>query len=126
MKIKSFSLFAAAMFIFFTALVYAADVTITGELVDTKCFSKLGAKGEAHASCAVTCAKSGIPVAVMDDSTKKLHVLATPAPALSAYMSKTVKVTGELNDATGIIVPSSVEVKEGDTWKKVDMSKGMM
>jgi len=126
MNIKLFSLFIAAMFVLFTTLIYAAEVTITGELIDTKCFSKMGAKGEGHASCAVTCAKSGIPVAVMDDSTKKLHVLAAPAPALSAYMSKTVKVTGELNDATGIIVPSSVEIKEGDTWKKVDMGKGMM
>jgi hypothetical protein len=101
--------------------VMAADAkTVEGELVDTHCYSKGGAKGEGHAKCGGKCAASGIPVAVLADG--KAWTLATNPKPLADSVGKTVRVTGEQNAETGVITADKVEVKDGDSWKEVTLS----
>ncbi|KAF0218622.1 MAG: hypothetical protein FD174_2715 [Geobacteraceae bacterium] len=56
--------------------VYAEDsVTVTGEVVDTYCYALMGAKGESHRSCGITCIEKGIPAGLLEKGTDKLYVL---------------------------------------------------
>ena len=93
--------------------------TVEGELVDTYCYSKGGAKGEGHASCGKKCAASGIPVAVLVDN--KAWTLATNAKPLADAVGKTVRVTGTVNAETQTVVPDKVEMKDGDNWKEMKL-----
>ena len=55
---------------------YAADsVSVTGEVVDTYCYAIMGAKGESHRSCAITCIEKGIAAGLLEKGTDKLYVL---------------------------------------------------
>jgi hypothetical protein len=55
---------------------YGADsVSVTGEVVDTYCYAIMGAKGESHRSCAITCIEKGIPAGLLEKGTDKLYVL---------------------------------------------------
>lgn len=71
------------------------DVSVKGELVDTYCFLTMGAKGASHKECAITCAKKGIPVGLLEEGTGKLYVL--------------------LPAKNGESLPDSVTSKMGDT-----------
>jgi hypothetical protein len=94
--------------------------TVEGELVDTHCYAAGGATGEDHgAKCGKACAKSGIPVAVLTDG--KAWTLATNPAPLADAVGKTVRVTGEKNAESQVLVPDKVEVKDGDNWKEIQM-----
>ena len=94
--------------------------TVEGELVDTHCYSDGGATGEDHgAKCGKGCAKSGIPVAVLVDG--KAWTLATNPAPLADAVGKTVRVTGEQNAQSQVVVPDKVEVKDGDQWKEITL-----
>ncbi len=56
--------------------VHAADtVSVKGEIIDTYCYSLMGAKGESHKQCAIDCIKAGIPAGLLEDGTNKVYVL---------------------------------------------------
>ena len=42
------------------------NVTVTGEVIDTYCYSTEGARGMGHKACAMACAKKGIPVGLSE------------------------------------------------------------
>jgi hypothetical protein len=94
-------LFAAA-FLTLRSSGATSQTTITGELVETYCWGKIRVGGPSHAQCAIQCAKRGIPVAVIDEKTRKDLVLmpgkheATLSPKLIAAMGKKVTIRGEL------------------------------
>ena len=94
--------------------------TLEGELVDTHCYAAGGATGEDHGSkCGKGCAKSGIPVAVLSDG-KAWTISTNPAPLADA-VGKTVRVTGQQNAESQVVVPDKVEVKDGDKWKEITL-----
>ena len=41
------------------------EVTITGEVIGTVCYVRHDAKGEKHKTCALACAKQGIPLGIL-------------------------------------------------------------
>jgi hypothetical protein len=54
-------IFALVMALGVSIPVYAAEsVKVTGEIIDTYCYTLAGAKGEAHRKCAIECVKKGI------------------------------------------------------------------
>jgi hypothetical protein len=61
--------------LFVHSSLYAADnpaasatvVTVKGEVVDLWCFISAGERGEGHKACAVTCAKAGNPIGLVDE-----------------------------------------------------------
>ena len=94
--------------------------TLEGELVDTHCYAAGGATGEDHGSkCGKGCAKSGIPVAVLSDG--KAWTIATNPVPLADAVGKTVRVTGQQNTESQVVVPDKVEVKDGDNWKAIEL-----
>jgi hypothetical protein len=43
-------------------------ITVQGEIIDMACYMAKGMKGPEHKSCALLCAKSGVPIGVLTDS----------------------------------------------------------
>jgi hypothetical protein len=115
------------------------EVTITGKLIDTKCYGMNHANhGNDHVApgtngemttlskCATACAGMGIPVGLLEGGEKgaKVYVLITPAGALAEHQAKDARVTG-MSAYGGGIIPTKVEVKEGAKWVDVTPA-GMM
>jgi hypothetical protein len=87
----------------YTAIPAQADeksTAVTGEVIDTYCYTMMGAKGESHRECGLTCARKGIPIAILEQGTDKIYVLlpnkeGTSLPdALIDKMGRTATITG--------------------------------
>ncbi len=93
------------------------QVTVRGEVVDSVCFIKQGARGADHRDCAQTCADGGIPLALVEEGTDQLIWLASKAmmkganEELKAHASHTVEITGEWAERGGakILIIDSIE-----------------
>lgn len=84
----------------------ASDVTVKGEVVDIACAMSKGdgGKGDAHAACALSCAKRGQPVGVLtDDAIYELtgDFAANNNAKLLDFVAKSVTVTGEVTEKDG-------------------------
>lgn len=96
----------------------AAEMTVTGELVEHACYTKRGPEngsGADHAACAKDCAMKGMAVAIVTDS-GEIYMLAGSVTAdnnaaLTAHMSHTVEVTGEVTEAGGVKTITAAAVK---------------
>jgi type 1 fimbria pilin len=84
------------------------DVNVTGEVIDTFCYSAMGARGASHHQCGVDCAKKGIPVGLLEKGSEKIHILLptkdkTALPnAVIDKMGETVTVTGRAYNKGGV------------------------
>ncbi len=76
------------------------EVTVTGEVVDSACYIKSGARGESHRTCAQKCGDAGIPLAVVEDGTGTVVWIAsvddmeTPNAKLRPFAGRRVTITG--------------------------------
>ncbi len=94
--------------------------TVTGEVIDSACYIKVGAKGESHRECAQKCADAGIPLALLEDGTGNVIWLAsvpdmeTPNKKLKEHAGRKVTITGtwaERGGARILLVESIQAVK---------------
>ena len=105
-------------------------VTVTGTLVDTKCYGMDNANtGNDHGAatgCGAACAGMGIPVALLEGGQAggTAHVLLISATALAEHMAKEARVTGMPTFQSGLAA-SKVEVKN-DAGEWVDVTPGAM
>jgi hypothetical protein len=108
------SLIAGAAFVVALAVpAVAADVTIKGEVVDIACATskKEAGKGDAHAACAMSCAKRGQPVGIL--TADAIYAVTGDYAAdknakILDFVAKQVTVTGEVTDKDGV---KSINVK---------------
>ncbi|HTP05147.1 MAG TPA: hypothetical protein VMM54_08335 [Nitrospirota bacterium] len=90
-----------------SAALAADSVTMTGEVVDTYCYGLMGAKGESHRPCGISCAKAGIPMGLLQDGTDKLYVLlpnkdnSPLPPAVMDKMGRKATITGKIYSTGG-------------------------
>ena len=92
-------------------LTFAAEggtaASITGNLRDGFCNTIMGAQGPSHKKCAITCAKAGIPVVMVEKGTNKSYILLPPkddSPLPEAVVDKMedeVTVTGKVYEKGG-------------------------
>ena len=115
------------------------EVTVSGTLVDTKCYGMnhdnvanehtvpmADGKMGSMPNCATACANMGIPVGLLKDGKKDgdVFVLIVPSNALADRMAKEARVTGTLAYEGGII-PGKIEVKGADGWEEVAVATMM-
>jgi len=85
-----------------------AEKTFVGHVVDLACYIGHGSIGESHRECAATCARSGIPLAILDQATGTLFLpLANdhhePAnKGLLPFVEADVRVTGTVVEKDGM------------------------
>ena len=81
--------------------------SITGEVIDTSCYMKKGAKGAAHAKCAETCAKAGAPLSLLTDEDKVVFLVGAKDPGPGAnpmlleHVAKRVAIEGVWYERSG-------------------------
>jgi hypothetical protein len=106
-KISLLTILLAAAAIWGFAADEGKTVTLTGHVIDTTCYMAHGGKGADHLKCAVMCAKNGIPLAILDESTDQIYLpLSTdhsnPNAKLMDFVESNVKVTGKLIEKSGM------------------------
>src|SRR5690349_1633348 len=75
------------------------NVTVTGEIIDTFCYSAMGAKGATHKQCGIDCAKKGIPVGILEKD-EKIHIL-LPSKDKTSLPDDVINKMGETATVTG-------------------------
>ena len=108
-------------------------ITVTGTLIDTKCYSmdarnKLKdhqtPKGEMK-GCAALCANLGIPVAVLTGR-GVVWTLVTPSKDLADHMGATCRVTGVAVYGGRQLRPDRIEVQDASgNWSEVKITMPM-
>jgi type 1 fimbria pilin len=89
------------------AFVSDKEVTIKGEVVDQPCFEgKNGARGEGHKACALSCAKRGNQLAVVEDGTNAVYSItgdysANKNEKLIPFVAEMVEVKGTVSEKDG-------------------------
>lgn len=107
---------AAALFVVsMGAPAFAKEGTVKGELVDQMCYLKDKKAGSGHADCAVECAKSGQPVAVLTADGKLYTVTGALAAnkneKLVPHMTHQVEVTGDIGEKDGKMTIAGASLK---------------
>ncbi len=97
----------------------AKEVTLTGEVIDVKCFvtGMQGGMGEDHKQCAIDCIKGGLPVGIFDQKTDRLYLVVPKAGMMGAneellpYVAQKVKLTGTIAEKGGqkVLIYTKVE-----------------
>jgi type 1 fimbria pilin len=104
---KMLAIAAGAAFVAsLSAPIFAADMTVKGEVVDVACSQSKGdgGKGDAHAACAMSCAKRGQPVGILTDNAVYVvtgDYAANNNAKLLDFVAKKVEVTGEVSEKDG-------------------------
>jgi len=111
----------AAAFVAVLAMpAFAKTETVTGQLVDTACYSKDKANtGNEHkgmgATCAQDCAKKGTPVALLTSDGKVYQVTgglaANNNAKLVPHMSHTMEITGDVTEKDGKMMITANDIK---------------
>lgn len=137
MKKRTLGLFVLVLLVAFasTFVLFAQEkkaddksATVTGTLVDLTCYAKAGFLTNDHGgmkNCGSMCAKGGLPVGVVD-SEENVHLLAAPSPGYADYIGEEVKITGQPGKHADVLIPETLEIKEGDKWVKKELPKTMM
>jgi hypothetical protein len=76
------------------------DVSVTGEVIDTFCYTAMGAKGAGHKECGIDCARKGIPVGLLEKGSEKIHIL-LPTKDKTALPDEVISKMGETVTVTG-------------------------
>lgn len=84
------------------AVSVAADqaVSVRGEIADTYCYAARGIRGSSHTACALRCARKGIPLAVIEDGTRRVYILLPPKDE-SALPESVISAAGTVRTVTG-------------------------
>jgi len=96
---------------------FAADVTITGELVDQGCYvkDKVKNRGVAHQDCATNCAMKGQTAALVTDDGEVYAVAGDLTKdnnmMLAPHMSHRVVLTGAVSEKDGGKVINATTIK---------------
>ena len=82
------------------------EVTLKGEVIDQPCYDNGGKKGEAHKACALSCAKRGNQMAILEDGSSNVYSItgdyaANKNEKLVPYVAETVEVKGTVTEKDG-------------------------
>jgi hypothetical protein len=105
---KMFSMLGGAAMVaaLFVAAPTAAPLTVTGELVEVACANSKGegGRGDAHANCAMACAKRGNQMGILTEEAIYLiegDYSANNNAKLLDFVAKKVEAKGELSEKDG-------------------------
>ena len=122
MRAISAGLTVASLLLALSAPAFAATQTISGRLIDETCYKQNKANtGVDHKmpedtpGCAVTCAKMGLPVALLTDNGKVYTVTGDLAANNNAklvpHMSHKVELTGDVTEKAGTMTIAATNLK---------------
>ena len=82
------------------------EVTIKGEVIDQPCYDSGGKRGESHKACALSCAKRGNQMAVIEDGTNAVYSVTgdyaeNKNEKLIPFVAEMVEVKGTVTEKDG-------------------------
>jgi hypothetical protein len=92
--------------------------TVTGEILDMKCYMTSGAHGKDHKECAAMCVKGGTPMGILAEDDKVYLLIqgkdAAPFEEAKKYAGEMVILTGTLSEKNGVqaLIVSEVKPKK--------------
>ena len=94
----------------------AVTKTVTGEILDMKCYMASGAHGPDHKECAATCIDGGAPMGILCDDGKVYLLIkddknATAYDDAKKYAGENVTLTGTESEKGGVQALIVTEVK---------------
>ena len=106
------------IFLSFQSLIINNDdtKTVTGEILDMKCYMASGAHGDGHKECAATCINGGAPMGILTDD-GKVYLLIEGSKNEDAYdeakkfAGEKVTLTGTFSEKNGVQALIVTEVK---------------
>ena len=100
--------FLGILFLSFQSFIFKNDdsKTVTGEILDMKCYMASGAHGDGHKECAATCINGGAPMGILTDD-GKVYLLIEGSKNSDAY-NNAQKFAGEQ-----VILTGTVSEKDG-------------
>lgn len=98
------SVAAAALLVLMSVPAFAKTETVKGQVIDQECYLREG-KVDADKACAVECAKSGKPMALLTSDGKVYEITgglaANKNAKLVAHVLHTVEITGDVTEKAG-------------------------
>ena len=91
--------------------------TVTGEILDMKCYMSSGDHGPSHKDCAAMCIKGGAPMGILSEDGKVYLLIEGKDGAAfeeaKKHAGETVTVTGTLSEKNGVqaLIVSEVKAK---------------
>lgn len=82
------------------------EVTLKGEVIDQPCYDKGSKKGEEHKACALSCAKRGNQMAILEDGSSVVYSItgdyaANKNEKLIPFVAEIVEVKGTVTEKDG-------------------------
>lgn len=82
------------------------EVTLKGEVIDQPCYDGKGGKGEAHKTCALSCAKRGNQLAILENDSNAVYSItgdysANKNEKLIPFVAEIVEVKGTVTEKDG-------------------------
>ena len=101
-------------------------VRLEGTLVCSKCYltdnSLIHNYHFPMTKCGTMCLNNGTPAGLLTQD-QEFHAIIAPSSSLADYVGRTIRVSGSLHG--GSILATTVEIKEGEEWKKVELRNMM-
>lgn len=96
------------------------EVTLKGEVVDQPCYDgKNGARGESHKACALSCAKRGNQLAIVDEKNNVYSITgdysANKNEKLIPFVAEMVEVKGVVTEKDGKKSIAVTSIKKAET-----------
>ncbi len=96
--------------------------TIEGKLVSAKCYLRAGFTDNDHRGmkgCGTACVMAGNPVGLLT-ADGKYYTLVVPAREIAEHVGQTLRASGTIK--AGSLIPDKLEMKEGSSWKEVEIN----
>jgi len=95
--------FPVILFLLLASFIYKNDdsKTISGEILDMKCYMASGAHGDGHKDCSASCINGGAPMGILTDD-GKVYLLIKDSKHSDAY-DDAKKLAGAKVTATGTV-----------------------
>jgi hypothetical protein len=118
-KVGGVSFLVSAFILLASFLTRGIDTkTVTGEILDMKCYMTSGEHGPDHKDCAAMCIKGGSPMGILSDDGKVYLLIegknSAPFEEAKKHAGETVTVTGTLSEKNGVqgLIVTEVKVKK--------------
>lgn len=88
---------------------------VQGRLVEVRHYLEAGSLGGDHTFCAYQSALAGSPLGIVTENSELVILTSIPA-RLAMYVTRMVRITGELTQNSQLLVPSAVRIHDGARW----------